>query len=96
MSFLNFLFGGGNSARKKKISFDEKSKLNRQDIEDLVWSIQSLDSKQKGLVKEWLLKQLDDGGVTKWEYREVVRQLSLKRRELGLSEIDIRNLRKVL
>lgn len=70
--------------------------MSRQDIIDLVWGIESLDSKQKKLVQEELEGQLDDGGVSKWEYREIVRQLSLRRRELGLSQIDISNLRKML
>ena len=93
MSFWDFVFG---THKKKKISFDEKSKLSRQDIIDLVWGIESLDSRQKELVRQELLKQLDDGGVTKWEYREIVRQLSLRRRELGLSGIDIRDLKRIL
>ena len=93
MSFWDFVFG---THKKKKISFDEKSKLSRQDIIDLVWGIESLDSQQKKLVRQELLKELDDGGVTKWEYREIVRQMSLKRSELGLSKIDIRNLRRML
>jgi hypothetical protein len=94
MSFLGFLFGP--SKRKRKVSFSDKSKLNRRDIVDLVWSVESLDSKQKKLVERELIAQLDDGGVSKWEYKEIIRQLSIKRRELGLSEIDIKNLKKIL
>ena len=59
----------------------------------MVWRINSLDSKQKNIVKTELLKQLDDGGVSAWEYEEIIRQLSLKRIELGLSDIDIKNFR---
>ncbi len=93
MSFFDFIFG---STKKRKITFSDHKKLNRQDIIDLVWSIKSLDNKQKNIVKTELLKQLDDGGVTAWEYENIVRQLSLKRVELGLSDIDIKNLRKIL
>ncbi len=93
MSFFDFIFG---SVKRRKISFSNHKKLNRQDIIDLVWSIKSLDNKQKNIVKAELLKQLDDGGVSAWEYGEIIRQLSLKRIELGLSDIDIKNLRKIL
>ena len=94
MGLLDFLFF--NQPKRKQVSFDDKSKLNRQDIVDLVWNIQSLDSKQKETVREELLKELDDGGVTKYEFQEAVRKMSLNRRELGLSEIDIKNLRDIL
>ncbi|PIR68333.1 hypothetical protein COU49_01635 [Candidatus Nomurabacteria bacterium CG10_big_fil_rev_8_21_14_0_10_35_16] len=93
MSIFDFIFG---STSRRKVSFSDREKLNRQDIIDLVWNIESLDNKQKGIVKTELLKQLDDGGVSKWEYEEIIRQLSLRRVELGLSEIDIKNLRKIL
>jgi len=97
MWLLNNWFASAHSSgRSKKISFKDKSKLNRRDIHDLVWSITSLDSKEKKLVEGKLLKQLGGGGVAKWEYKEVVRQLSLNRVELGLSEVDINNLKKAL
>ena len=93
MSWLDFIFGPANSSAIK--SFRQKKKLNRQDIINLVWSIKSLDQQQKELVKLDLLKQLDDGGVSKYEYEQVIRRLAKKRIELGLSEIDIENLREV-
>ena len=63
---------------------------------DLVWGISSLDASQKKLVKEVLLKELDDGGVSRFEYKEAIRRLNLNRVELGLSSVDIKNLRKAL
>ena len=93
MWFFDLIFG---STKRRKVSFDEKSKLTRQDVIDLVWGIQSLDSKQKKIVEKELFAELDDGGVSKWEYREVIRQLATRRVELGLSQIDIKNLRKIL
>ena len=93
MAFFDYIFG---RPKRRKVGFEDKSKLSRQDILDLVWGIESLDSQQKKLVQQELEKQLDDGGVTKWEYQELIRQLSLKRRQLGLSEIDIKNLREIL
>ena len=92
----NWFASAHSSGRAKKISFKDKSKLNRRDVHDLVWSISSLDTKEKKLVEDELLKELSGGGVEKWEYKEVIRQLSLKRVEFGLSEVDISNLRKVL
>ena len=87
--------GGRSRASGKKVSFTDKSKLSRQDIIDLVWSIKTLDAKQKELVKEELIKQLDDGGVSLFEYKEFLRKLKLRRIELGLSEIDIDKLEEV-
>lgn len=95
MGLLDMFFGSY-GPRKKPISFDDKSKLSRQDIIDLVWNIQSLDTKQKQIVREWLEKELDDSGVTEWEYKNTIRRLSEHRRELGLSEVDIKNLRKII
>ncbi|PIP75523.1 hypothetical protein COW86_03235, partial [Candidatus Kuenenbacteria bacterium CG22_combo_CG10-13_8_21_14_all_39_9] len=71
-------------------------KLTRQDMIDLVRNMQSLNSQQKQVVKEELFKYLDDGGVTLFEYREAIRKLAERRVELGLSEIDIKNLKSVL
>ena len=93
MWFFDYIFG---RPKRRKAGFEDKSKLSRQDILDLVWGIKSLDSQQKKLVQEELEGELDDGGVTRWEYKELIRQMSLKRRELGLSEIDISNLREIL
>jgi hypothetical protein len=93
MSFFDFLFG---TTKKRKINFDGQYKLNRQDVIALVWSIKSLDNQQKELVKNELLKQLDDGGVSQWEYKEIIRQLSSQRVKLGLSEVDLKKLKNVL
>jgi len=94
MGLLDFL--SVTTPKKSTSSFAGGNKLNRQDIINLVWSIQSLDQKQKKLVQKELESQLDDGGLSKFEYEEIIRQLSLKRVELGLSEVDIKNLKKVL
>ncbi|NCP17047.1 hypothetical protein CO134_03010 [Candidatus Kuenenbacteria bacterium CG_4_9_14_3_um_filter_39_14] len=96
MSFFDFLFGTGSQASKRNVTFADKSKLTRQDMIDLVWNMQSLNSQQKQVVKEELFKYLDDGGVTLFEYREAIRKLAERRVELGLSEIDIKNLKSVL
>jgi len=93
MGVFDLIFG---TTKKAPPSFDEKLKLTRQDIVDLVWSIGSLDSAQKKLVQHELESQLDDGGVSMYEYKEIIRKLAEKRVELGLSEIDIKNLKKVL
>ena len=82
---------------KKNVAFgDGKMKLTRQDIVDLVWSIDSLQQPQKEMVKMELEKNLDDGGVSEFEYKNIVRRLAEKRVELGLSEVDVKNLRRVL
>jgi hypothetical protein len=82
---------------KKQVTFSEdKMKLTRQDIVDLVWSIDSLQAPQKEMIKAELEKELDDGGVSEFEYKNMVRRLAEKRVELGLSEVDVRNLKRVL
>ncbi|OGG87074.1 hypothetical protein A3B87_03650 [Candidatus Kuenenbacteria bacterium RIFCSPHIGHO2_02_FULL_39_13] len=93
MGLFDFIFGTTN---KRTVTFGDKSKLTRQDVIDWVWHMQSLNSQQKQVVKEELFKYLDDGGVTAFEYREAVSKLAKKRVELGLSEIDIKNLKSVL
>jgi hypothetical protein len=82
---------------RKKVAFGEdKMKLTRQDIVDLVWSIDSLQSAQKEMIKTELEKELDDGGVSQFEYKNIIRHLAEKRVELRLSEVDVKNLRRVL
>ena len=82
---------------KKNIALgEEKMKLTRQDIVDLVWSIESLQAPQKEMIKMELEKNLDDGGVSELEYKNMVRRLAEKRVILGLSEADVKNLRRVL
>ncbi len=95
MGLFDF-FGGNQSGRNKQVSFGTDGKLNRQDIIDLVWSIQSLNEGQRAMVKDKLLAEMDDDGVSKWEYKELVRWLAERREEFGLSEIDIKNLKRVL
>lgn len=80
----------------KKVSFASGGKLHRQDIVDLVWNIKSLTMAQKNFIKNELFKQLDDGGVSLFEYKEFLRRLKLRRIELGLSEIDIAKLEEVM
>jgi len=81
----------------RKVAFgDGKMKLTRQDIVDLVWSIESLQPQQKGMIKAELERELDEGGISEFEYKNIVRRLAEKRVELGLSEVDVKNLKRVL
>jgi len=96
MSIFSGWFGPSRSKGANKVSFKQKSKLSSKEIEDLLWSISSLDKKQRDLVKSELLKQLDGGGITKYEYENVILDLNRRRVELGLSSIDIKNLKKVI
>jgi len=93
MGLFDFIFS---TINKRTVSFVDKSKLTRQDIIDLVWNIQSFNSQQKQMVKEELFKYFDDGVVTAFEYREAASKLAERRVELGLSEIDIKNLKSIL
>lgn len=70
--------------------FSSKKVFNtRQQIKDALFQIKSLDYREKPNVYDALVKELDDGGVSKEEIRRVVREL----REKGeISEIDKKNL----
>ncbi len=64
-----------------------------QQIKDALFRIKSLDYRQKPSVYEALIRELDDGGVTKEEIIRVVREL----REKGeISEIDRKNLLELI
>ena len=94
MGFFDWF--SGPRATGKKVSFADKSKLTRQDIVDLVWNIKTLDTRQKELVKQELIKELDDGGVSLFEYKEFLRKLKLRRVELGLSQVDVDGLEEII
>ncbi|NMC51769.1 hypothetical protein GYA54_03520 [Candidatus Kuenenbacteria bacterium] len=95
MGLLDFIFT--TTPHKKNVAFGEdKMKLTRQDIIDLVWSIDSLQDSQKEMIRAELERELDDGGVSQFEYKNIVQRLAEKRAQLGLSEVDVKNLRRVL
>ncbi len=60
-----------------------------QQIKDALYQIKSLDYRQRPNVFEALVKELDDGGVTKEEIIRVVRELRAKGE---ISETDKQNL----
>lgn len=61
----------------------------RQQIKDALYQVKSLDYRERPNVYSALIKELDDGGVSKEEIRRVVREL----REKGeISEIDKKGL----
>ena len=60
-----------------------------QQIRDALFQLKSLDYRERPTVYNTLIKELDDGGVSKEEIIRVVREL----REKGeISEIDKKNL----
>ena len=60
-----------------------------QEIKDALYKIQSLDYKERPVVLAALIKELDDGGVSKEELIKVIRELRSKGE---ISEIDKNNL----
>lgn len=64
-----------------------------QRIKDALFQIQSLDYRQRPVVYEALIKELDDGGVSQEEIKRVVREL---RNKGEISEIDKNNLLKLI
>jgi len=65
---------------------------NRQQIKDALFRVKSLDYREKPSVYNALIKELDDGGVSKEEIRRVVLEL---RRDGEISEVDKDNLLKL-
>lgn len=66
---------------------------NREEIRKALLKIQTLDYKERPKVYEALVEQLDNGGVTKREFREVILDL---RKSFDISEIDARHLKDLL
>ena len=64
-----------------------------QQIKDALISIRSLDHHERSLVFENLKQELDGGGVTAAELKEVVRKL---RQDKKISEVDRKNLLEFL
>lgn len=62
-------------------------------IHEALISVRSLDHRERSLVFENLKQELDDGGVTAAELKEVVRKL---RQDKKISEIDRKNLLEFL
>lgn len=61
----------------------------REEIQKALYRIPTLDYKERPRVYEALVKELDNGGVTREELRRVVREL---RKGRVISEIDARNI----
>ena len=66
---------------------------SRDEIRKKLFSIRSLDYRERPKVYEALMKELDDGGVTAEEIKLVVRHL---REDKEISEIDRENLLQIL
>lgn len=66
---------------------------SRDEIRKRLYQIRSLDYKERPIVYEALIKELDAGGVTAEELKLVVRQL---RNDKEISEIDKKNLLQLL
>jgi hypothetical protein len=64
-----------------------------QQIRDALFQIKSLDYRERPTVYSALIKELDDGGVSKEEIKRIVREL---RKEREISEIDKKNLLKLI
>lgn len=64
-----------------------------QQIKDTLYKIRTLDYKERARVFDVLKKELDDGGVSEYELREVVRKLRLNKE---ISEIDKKNLLELI
>lgn len=65
----------------------------QQQIKDTLYKIRSLDYQEKAKIFDALKKELDDGGVSAEELKEVVRKLRLSKE---ISEIDKKNLLELI
>ncbi len=70
-----------------------KKFTTKQQIKDALFGVQSLDYRQRPVVYEALIKELDDGGATVEEIKKVVNEL---RRNGEISEIDKKNLLELI
>ena len=74
--------------------FSSKKVLNSsQQIKDALFQIKSLDYRQRPVVYEALIKELDDGGVSSMEIKKVIIEL---KKNGEISEIDEKNLRQLI
>lgn len=64
-----------------------------QQIKDALYQIKTLDYRERPTVYSALVKELDDGGVSKEEIKRIVREL---REDKQISEIDKKNLLKLI
>ncbi|MAF14331.1 MAG: hypothetical protein CMI53_05600 [Parcubacteria group bacterium] len=65
----------------------------KQQIKDALYQVKSLDYRQRPTVYNTLVKELDDGGVSKEEIKRVVSEL---RQREEISEVDKKNLLKLI
>lgn len=66
---------------------------NKTEIFQKVVGISSLDYKERPKVIKKLVKELDYGGVSRQEFRDIITELE---RDHKISNVDARNLRKLL
>jgi hypothetical protein len=71
---------------------ESHSKLSQEEIRKDLSQVFSLDQKQRKQVQEILEKYKGEGLLEKYEFAKVLKELKQKRVELGLSEIDIKNI----
>ena len=74
--------------------FNSKKVFNtKQQIKDALFQVKTLDYRQKPAIYEAILKELDDGGVSPQELKDVITELHKKSE---ISEIDQENLLKLI
>ena len=71
---------------------ESNSQINKEEIKHTLFEISSLDQQQKELVEEILEKHKGGGLLERYEFDKALKELRQKRVELGLSEIDIKNI----
>ena len=74
--------------------FNSKKVFNtKQQIKDALFQVKTFDYRQKPAIYEAILKELDDGGVSPQELKDVITELHKKSE---ISEIDQENLLKLI
>jgi len=73
---------------------ESHSHLSEEEIKKILPQISSLDQKQKEVVSEVLEKYKGEGLLERYEFEKALKELEAKRIELGLSEIDLENIKK--
>lgn len=71
---------------------ENHSQLPEDEIKIDLLNIPSLGQKQREVVREILEKHKKSGPLKTYEFKKALKELNKRRIELGLSEIDIKNI----
>ncbi len=91
MALFDFLFGSTSRSPQKKMF------RTREEIRRALYGISSLTNKERKKIMELVVKELDHGGVTSYEWKEKLQPLFYDLRQQGvISSTDYTQLKSLL